>query len=164
MKHVVYKHLILPGQVHCAWWPKIFLHAWLLQIQLVVAWSLGLCKQELARGNVLPGPPNLPWLSEGMTEPLFSVTFQARASYHTYHSTLREQLWEVKCSVVWTNQGFSLCGKRWKKKPCPLSDLLKPLGAVPLLEMTAQNKRSCQMFKRFILDLSAQGKRFFSPS
>lgn len=46
------------------------LHVWLLQTQLVVAWKLAFCKQELALwygcvySNVLPEPPNPPWLSE----------------------------------------------------------------------------------------------------
>lgn len=46
------------------------LHGWLLQTRLVVAWKLGFCKEELTLsygcmyGNVLPEPPNAPWLSE----------------------------------------------------------------------------------------------------
>lgn len=51
-----------------------------------------------------------------------------------------------------------------KLKFCPHSVLLKSLGAVPVLEITLKNKWSCQMLKRIILDLSAQGKSSFSLS
>lgn len=75
------------------------LHAWLLQTQCVVSWKLGFCKQELALwygclgGSVLPEPPTLPSLPPGCQRwgngwvPPFSMTFRARASYHTYHSS-----------------------------------------------------------------------------
>lgn len=126
MKHVVYKHLILPGQVHCAWWPKTFYthgfckHSW---------WLLG------ASGFASRSLP------EAMSCPGHQICLGCRREWLSHCSqwpsrlghliTLITAPWESsfeRWNVLWSEQikGSASVGRGGKRNPALLVTYWNP--------------------------------------